>query len=177
MAQDSKAAMQMLLTALKMESTGKEFYGKAAAECRTPLGAEIFKTLREDEIVHAERISKIYEEIKGGKPFGEEWKTFKIEHKDVHQVFRELAYQHGPNVRASAGDIQALDVGIDLEQKSVTFYSAELKRSTDAFERAFLEELIGEERTHYTVLQDMKLYLEDPAAWFSEKERSGYDGA
>ena len=74
-------------------------------------------------------------------------------------------------------DIEALEVGVDFELKSIDFYKEHLERSEDPEEREFLGRMIKEERSHYKLLDDMKLYLKDPDLWFMEKERSGLDGA
>ena len=50
-------------------------------------------------------------------------------------------------------------------------------RPGDPLERKFSELMAEEERTHLSLLSDMKMYYEDPESWFMEKERSGLDGA
>jgi hypothetical protein len=37
--------------------------------------------------------------------------------------------------------------------------------------------MIKEEKSHYKILDEMKLYLKDPDLWFMEREKSGLDGA
>ena len=87
-----------------------------------------------------------------------------------------MAFAHGKNITANTSDLEALDMGIDLESRSITFYKENLTKAQDSLEREFIEEMIGEENSHHAVLSDMKLYLSDPAGWFFEHEHTGLDG-
>lgn len=171
------ASIKMLRTALDMEEKGRSFYEKALAQCKNNLGREIFSTLIEDEGIHIERIKTIYGNLTGGKPWNDDWQKLGEGHMDLKPFFRSLAEKRGCEIKAQTSDIDALKVGMDFEQKSVDFYQAELKRVTDKVEKLFLEKMVLEEKSHFAVLSDMRFYLEDPAAWYSEKERTGYDGA
>lgn len=169
--------LEMLGTALEMEGKGMLFYENAIATCSNALGREIFTTLRNDEILHVKRIKEIYAGLSGGAVFGEKWREFKVDHKNLQVLFRELAYRHGKNITATTGDLQAIDVGLDFELKSVSFYMDRLPKAVDPMERRFVDAMVQEERTHFDTLADLKFYLTDPEQWFAEKEHSGYDGA
>lgn len=169
-------SMAMLTTALEMESKGKEFYGKALKTSHNPLGQKIFTMLQKDEDVHIQRIQAIYTQLKGQHAWTDAWKTMTVGHEDLGKVFRELAAAHGQNIKADTGDLEALDVGIDFEFKSVRFYEDQLKVAEDRLEKEFIQHMIAEEKGHHTALSDMKHFLGDPAAWFREQERSAFDG-
>lgn len=168
--------MKMFSTALEMEEKGKTFYEKAKGTCHNKLGREIFRILMEDEIVHFDRIKTIYKSLKGARGWSEEWKAMKIEHKDLGQLFRGMALKHGKNIKAETTDLEALNIGIDFELRSITFYEDQLHKATDPKEKEFIKQMIGEERSHHSALADMKYYLTDPASWFIESERVGLDG-
>lgn len=168
--------MQMFSTALEMEEKGKAFYEKASSTCHDKLGQEIFRVLMEDELVHIERIKKIYNSLKGAQAWSDEWKTMKLVHEDLGEIFKQMAIQHGKNIKADTSDLEALDIGIDFEIRSISFYEEQLGKATDPHEKEFIERMIGEERTHYSTISDMKYYLTDPSAWFMEAERAGLDG-
>lgn len=173
----NERALRMLSIALEMENKGKAFYDKAIQNCGNALGREIFTTLMQDEVVHVDRIKAIYTTLEGGKAWNDAWTHFHADHGEIKPLFRELAVRHGANIKAETSDLEALDVGIDFERKAVEFYEQQLPLTTDAQEKRFVEKMIGEEKSHYAVLSDMKAYLTDPAAWFAERERTGYDGA
>jgi rubrerythrin len=167
----------MLSKALELEKKGTGFYDNAVSTCQNEVGREIFRMLMQDEIVHMDRIKRIYELLKAGGAWTDEWKSVKPDHKDLGVLFREMVSAHGKDITAKTSDIEALDVGIDLELRAISFYQGHLSEATDSLEREFLEQIITEEKGHHTALADMKLYLSDPASWFGEQEHPGLDGA
>jgi rubrerythrin len=167
----------MLSTALEMEKKGREYYDKAVSTCHDETGREIFRMLMNDEVIHVDRILKIYESLKAGKTWSDDWKSVEPDHKDLGVLFREMASAHGKDITAKTGDLEAIDVGIDLELRAIAFYEGHLSETTDALEREFLEHIIMEEKSHHAALSDLKLYLSDPSAWFIEQEHTGLDGA
>ena len=177
MAEQNQRALEMLKTALSMEEKGEDFYRKAMQDARDALGKGIFETLMRDEKVHYGRILKIYDKLKDESTWTDEWKSMDVGHKDVTELFREMAAKHGKTIEADPGELEALDVGIDFEYKTMKFYQDYLSEATDPLEKEFVEKMVEEERGHYTALKDMKHYMSDPAAWYQEMERGGLDGA
>ncbi len=177
MAEGSQKALEMLKTALTMEEEGEKFYRKAMASSKNDLGKKVFETLMKDERIHYGRILKIYNKLKDDHTWTEDWKTMEVGHKDVETLFREMAQEHGKTLEADPGELEALDVGIDFEYKTLKFYQDYLSQANDPLEKEFVEKMVAEERGHYTALKDVKQYMSDPAAWYQEMERSGLDGA
>jgi rubrerythrin len=170
-------AREMLSTALKMEEKGIAFYKKAASATQNKLGKDIFRTLMKEEDVHMLRIKKIYENIQGVNTWTDEWKSVHVDRKELKKLFRDMAKKYGEEISATADDIDAIDVGIELELKSVSFYEEQLGAAADQNEKEFLKQMILEEKSHHAILSDMKLYLTDPSSWFTEHEHHGLDGA
>lgn len=167
--------MELLKTAMEMEKKGKAFYDKAASTCKNSLGREIFAMLARDEVVHLERISKIYNSLETNAKWTDEWLKIKEAHAPINTMFKDLASKHHTATKADSSDLEALDVGIDLETKAVAFYEKQLGAATDPMEKRFAEKMIAEERSHRAVLVDTKAYLENPAAYFVEMEKPGFD--
>lgn len=177
MAADKDRAVRMLSAALDLEKKGRAFYEEAATSSGNALGREIFQMLMKDEVVHMGRIRKVYETLNAGEPWSDAWKEMTVEHRDLKVLFKEWTTKHDGAAEADAGDIEALDVGIDLEGRAVAFYEDHLAEAKEDTERAFIERMITEERYHYKALMDMKQYLSDPDAWFLESEHGSMDGA
>ncbi len=171
----NEQALDMLNTARAMEKKGHDFYGEAFKKTENQLGRDIFRMLMDDEMVHLERINRIFDALSAGR-WGGEWKAYQPGHGDLGQLFREMAERHGSSIHATTKDLDALDVGIDFEAKAVAFYEERLKRTTDQLEMEFLQAMIDEEKGHHQLLVDMKYYLESPDSWFQEKGRGGLDG-
>ena len=169
-------SLQMLSEALELEKKGEAFYKEAVSTCQNDLGREIFRMLMKEEGLHMDRILKIYNSLKEGQTWSEEWKSIKPGHKDLRVLFREMASEHGTKITTNASDLDALNMGIDLEWRSIAFYKKNLTNAQGSIERDFIEQMIGEENGHHAVLSDMKLYLADPTGWFFEHEHTGLDG-
>ena len=172
----SKRICNLLAKALDMERKGKAYYDRMARRCKNKQCRDIFKMLSGHEDVHTERIQKIYDSLSAGGEWCE-WEEPGKKHPELGQVFRAMAKKYGADVTANMSDIQALGLGVDFEAASVKFYRDNLKKAEDKAQKEFFKKMILEEREHHSALSDMKLYLENPSAWFQEKERSGLDGA
>ena len=169
-------AREMLATALAMEQVGRAFYEKAASDCSNNFGREMCLQLKDYEDVHVKRIKTIYESLEGGAEWPEDWAGMKPS-QDLGAVFMELAASYAKDITSNAGDLEILDVGLDLETKSINFYSSHLAEAEKDMEREFLEQMIVEEREHFRILSDLRQYYSDPAAWMMEKEHVSLDGA
>lgn len=172
---DSKA-LSMLAAALEKEKAGQQFYKQAAEKCVNPLGQEIFKTLMADEGSHIKRINEIFESLSKGRNWDLGWKEYKVENEDLAKLFRKRIETVGTRVEGDNSDIEALAIGVEMEQGAITFYEDQLKKAIDPVEKEFVDLMIKEERGHYSALKDLKMYLENPESWFEEKERGLLDG-
>lgn len=177
MTRQTERSQKMMATALEMETKGREFYEKAMKTCTNKVGREIFTRLRDDETVHQDRIQKIYASLREGQAWNDAWKKMPAGGASLNPLFRELARKEGSKIKGETSDIEALDIGITFETKSVEYYQDHLTGAQDPMEREFLEQMIIEEKSHYDLLVDMKYYLTDPDNWFAEKERIHVDGA
>ncbi len=91
-------SLEMLTTALDLEKKGKVFYEKAVSTCQNDLGREIFRMLMKEEIIHMDRILKIYESLRAGEAWSEDWRSIKPDHKDLRSLFKEMAAAHGKKI-------------------------------------------------------------------------------
>jgi len=172
----NEKALKMLETALGLEDQGGAYYHKAARECKNQFGREMFESLAKDESAHAERIKEIFAGLKGDRPWDRNWEKFKTSSDQLTTMFRDFVTTNKGNIKGDSSDIKALDVGIDMETKSISLYEAHLKVATDPIERAFTEQMVREEKKHHKLLSETRLYLTDPSAYYTEVEKSGFDG-
>lgn len=177
MADTIDRSLQMLAVALEKEEKGRDFYKGAVSKCANELGKDIFRKLMAEEGIHIKRVKDIYAALKGGKPWTDEWKAAGVADEKLQDLFRERMIKLGPKVKSSPGDIEALQIGLEMEQGAISFYLDHLEKTTDRLEREFVHQMVAEERTHYAALADVKQYLESPDSWFIEKEHHGLDGA
>lgn len=171
---DTNKSMELLQMALEMEKKGQAFYDEAARKCKNNLGREIFVTLSKDENIHLERVKMIYESLGSGQKWTDDWMKIK-ETAPVTALFEELAEKNDTSSEVTASDLDAFNVGIDLEQKSVALYERLRAGAVDPLEKKFAEKMVAEEKTHLKVLKDTKFYLTDPEAYFLEMEKAEFD--
>jgi len=169
-------SLQMLSEALELEKKGKAFYKEAISTCQNDLGREIFTMLMKEEGQHMDRILTIYNSLKQGQTWSEDWKSIMSDHKNLKPLFREMASKQRSKISVNTSDLDALDLGIYLETQSIAFYKKALLKAQDSIERDFIKQMIAEENSHHSILSDMKMYLADPTGWFFEHEHTGLDG-
>jgi len=177
MSEATQRSLEMLATALEKELKGRDFYQEAVAKCRNELGQDLFRKLSADEGVHVLRIREIYSALEGGKAWTGEWRAHRVESEDLKKLFAERMSKLGPKVTTEAGDLDALKIGMEMEQGAIKFYEAQLEKATEPLERDFIKLMIAEEHGHYAALADVRFYLENPESWFTEHERHVLDGA
>jgi rubrerythrin len=177
MSVNNDRVLKMLNTAREMEMKGHAFYREAVTKTENQLGRDVFQMLMQDETVHLKRIDSIFAELAAGRDWSNEWKTFQPGRAELGELFGEMAVKYGKSIHASTKDLEALDVGIDFEAKSILFYQTQLPLAIEPLEKEFLELMVAEEKTHHRLLGDMKLFLSAPDSYFQEKNRSILDGA
>jgi len=169
------ALLEMLVAALDMEQKGRAFYDEAAAGCTSKLGKEIFLHLAADEVVHLERLKRIFASLKEREAWTEDWATLTTSHEDFSEFYHTLLKKHEKDVTPASSELNALTVGIDLERKTAAYYEEHLVHAKDEKVRTFLKRMIAEERGHLAALSDLKLYLTDPEEWSFEMEHRDPD--
>ncbi|MBI5251321.1 MAG: ferritin family protein [Desulfomonile tiedjei] len=177
MADGDDRSLRMVAAALEKEEKGRDFYKDASEKCSNELGRELFHTLMIEEGIHIKRIKQIYESLRGGGAWTEEWRSFKGINESLQSVVRERINKLGPKVQSVGGDLDAVEIGLQMEQSAINFYEEELPKASGAVEKEFIKKMIAEEHAHFASLADLKLYLTNPLSWFTEKESPSLDGA
>lgn len=167
--------LQDLQVAVQMEKDGKQFYEQAAQKAKDDGTKEIFKYLAQGEVYHIKRIQEIYNALDKDPHWQESMCEFSPPKEDP-KIF-SAALAKGNMAAGDADDLKALEIGMQMESKSIEFYQRLAKQAQDPLERRFLLSLINEERGHYNFLADYRNFLVDPADWYYVKEMGHVDGA
>jgi len=152
----------------QMEIDGKAYYLALAKKSPNKRGQELFCILAAEEDQHRADFRRIYEAIAGGRPIPPE-ALAAHETSRVKTVFCQSAENLEKDIQAPASEIEAIDVAIQAEQKSIDFYQGELKTASTAALRHFFEQVIREERSHQETLRDYRAYILDPDGWLVSK--------
>jgi rubrerythrin len=166
-----------MCAAVDIKEKMKQLYAESATKCSDELGNETFRMLENMERDQIERLRQIYADLMKGESDVDSCRFYDFDTNDRSAVLRRISRERKLVSKACLNDIAAIEGGLDLENKSIDFFSGLLKKASNVVEREFLNHLIAEERSHYIMLADLKFYYIDPEHWFMEKNRTGLDGA
>ena len=168
--------MASIELALTNEETEMKFYEHEAARSKNAMAKAMFETLACDEKEHMTRIGTLHRKLVSSGSWPE---TVKVEvaGTNIKSVLEGLVVDAGSAADHDDDDMRAVERAIGFETKGEKFY-ADLARVCDnPKEQELFSFLSGIEREHRLSLTDTLQYLEDPATWLAQRERSGLDGA
>jgi rubrerythrin len=166
-----------MCAAVDIKEKMKQLYAEAAGKCSDELGTETFRMLEKMEAEHLDRLRNIYADLVKGETGFDSCRFYDFDTVDRRAVMKRIARERKLVSKACLDDVAAIESGIELENKSIEFFSGRLKSASSSVEREFLNHMIAEERSHYILLADLKFYYIDPEHWFMEKGRTDLDGA
>ena len=175
MESEQDKTLEVLKTAVQMEIDGKEYYLKASQKSSNELGKRLLSSLAAEEDVHRQRFEEIYDAIRNKKA----WPVTGFQPdggRRLRTIFARVTEEMDANVKAPDTELDAVQMAMDMENKTYDFYQNRGKDATHDAERDFYETVAAEEREHHLVLLDYYEYLKDPAGWFVTKEHPSLDG-
>ncbi len=167
--------LEALQIAIQMEIDGKEYYLKASKESSNELGKKLLQSLAAEEDIHRQKFEEIYDTIRSKKV----WPVFEFRsdgEKRLRTIFAKATGEIGSKVKALATELDAIQVAINMENKSYDLYKSRSQTATFDAERDYYESLAAQERGHHLILVDYYEYLSNPAAWFVKREHPSLDG-
>ena len=170
MTNEQQATTQALTQAMQMEIDGKEFYLTQSRGSTNIIGKKLFNQLAEEEDMHLKRFEKIFKSISSKKG----WPDISIiPHKgDIETLFAEATTRS----EYSFTELDAVLTGMRMENKTREFYLNHSENTTFTGEKEFYLALAKEERVHHALLLDYYEYMQDPAQYFTFKEKHSLDG-
>ncbi len=172
---NDKERLNALETALGNEMKEREFYLRNADRTQNPLGKAMFRRIAEDELEHYRRLKELHEKwaVEGKWP---ETVPLVVNTTNVRDILVSTLKTIDPSAPTDAGDLEAVKIAADFEDKGVRLYRQLAAASADRRERDFFELLAMIEYEHFLSLRDAKEYFENPAAWFTKIEHPMMDG-
>ena len=159
----TQAAMDALKQAIELESKGHKFYLKAAERVTDPKGAEMFRSLADDEVLHEDILNRQLESLTGGKG----WVL--PENVQVEADLETPLFPEGKAiekaVQSDAGEMNALLFAIGIENDSFNLYREQAKTAQDPTAKQIYEYLVDAERTHFNLLMLNYEHLSTTGHW------------
>ena len=174
--EEGPKVMEILQEAIQMEVDGKEFYQRAGRESGNELAKKLFQALAAEENDHCKKFEEIYEVLKKGRGWPDVKPPSGTKNR-LKSIFAKATKELGTGVKVAGDEIEAIKVGMDMENKSYAFYQARSAEATYPIEKEFYLAVAAEERGHYLALVDSYEYLSDPVGWFVRTEHPSLNGA
>jgi len=172
--QEALAALEM---AIQMEIEGDAFYTKAANQVTWPEGKETLLDLAKDEQEHI----RILKEEHAALLAGNDWLK-------ADQVAPSLAkgkslpvFEKNDAVIAGMVDdradaLEVIDVAIQNEYKSHTFYAEQAAKAVNPEAKSVFTWLVKEEKAHQAILTDYAKYIGAHEQWLFDHDRPILEG-
>jgi len=162
----SKQVEKVIIDAIKLEIEGKAFFIRAADVTHNELGKKMFLKLADEEVKHLETFSRLFSSVIKDK----DWKKYirKEELEGKSEVIEELALRMR---RAEGkGEVEALRIGMELEQKAIEFFERSAQESDDPTAVEIFRKISEEERYHYDLLQAQHDSVTRSGFWLDSAE-------
>lgn len=172
---EADKTLKALQFAIQMEIDGKDYYLKASQESGNELGRRLMQSLAAEEDIHRQKFTEIYHTIQSKQA----WPVTDFQPnrgQRLRTLFAEASKQIGASVVALDTELAAVKTAMAMENRSHDFYQNQSQKTVYPAERDFYQMIAGEERKHHLILLDYYQYLQDPAAWFVNKEHPSLDG-
>jgi rubrerythrin len=171
-----KRRFEALDGAIKFEEDGRAFFLEASERTGEKFGKSIFRSLADAELDHIERIKEIYDSLSRTGEWPDTPALFSPK-RTAKTIFEEALAEIDRNVKPTTGELDAVGLGIQYEEKGLRMYQGLSDEASHPLEQKFYTQLGYEERGHMLLLKDIEAYYADPVHWFSEKEKLHWDGA
>lgn len=149
------SASEVVTMAVQIEKNGLEFYSKMAKKAQTEKSKELFKFLAAEEVRHAATFQKMLNSLKQLELTASEEEEYNnyLGALTSSRVFnREV---NTDEIVKNLDDATAIDLAIEAEKDSILFYYELMEQAMNE-DRAAIEKVIKEEKSHYAMLMRMK---------------------
>lgn len=172
MSTDAVEHLAVLKDAILMELEGKNFFERAVDTVQNQRSKDTFSSLVQQEVKHIEVLSREYERLSSG----DSWLSL-YEASRKGQAVPQLSVFKDPRLkriklRQEAGELEVLALGIEVEKKSIEYYSAALKGTDDPKAKEIYRWLVGEESGHLTILSAEHDYRRRSGYYYDNQEFS-----
>jgi len=158
---------RILSTGMEKERAAHDFYVEAADKTENNLGRKMFQRLAEEETKHQELLQSWSAE--GACPA-------EADVGSLDPDFIKKGRQEGTQaIQPETGDLEALEVGRNMERQAIEFYETSARQADDEASRDLLLRLKAEEDKHLALLTDLQEYMKDPNLWSVREGKAHFD--
>jgi rubrerythrin len=161
---------EVVRAAVQLERDGRKMYLDMAQKASNAMTRRMFESLADDETLHIEWIENLEP---GAKSAGE---ANRDTYRRLSHIFADVSETEKEKAASAEKDLEAIDLAVDMEEKSRVAYTEWAKESGDEEVQRLCTILADVERFHREVLENSKEYFQKPGDWFMQEERWMFDG-
>ena len=148
--------------AMKVEKEGEAYYREMSQQANNPGLKRIFTMLADEEVKHY----NVFRNMMRKEDINVEELNLITDTKTIFQTLSEQK----DKVSFDKDQIQFYKDAIAREEKSHDFYADKAKELDDEKEKAIFLQIADEEIKHKKVLEEIVIFLEEPADWVASAE-------
>lgn len=164
---EKKQLQDLVKQAIRLEIDGRKFFNHAAEITHHDLGKKMFQRLAQEEVKHLNIFGKLF----GSMVKEQDWKEYvKKEEKlsEKSALIEELASRMKKT--EAKGEVEALKVGMELEQNAVEMFKKASEGVDDAKIKEIFDKICDEERFHFDLLQAQYDSVTGSGFWLDSSE-------
>jgi len=163
----SEKLCQILQTGARKESDAHDFYLRAADGTDHPLGKRMFERLADEEAKHEQLLQSWADH--GACPADAGFP------ETDPDILKRAQARIDRVVKPGAADVEAIQIGQEMERKAIAFYQEGADAAEDGESRKLLLRLKAEEDKHLALLADLYEYMRNPNLWSIADEHHHFD--
>jgi rubrerythrin len=162
----SKEVENAIREAIKLEINGRKFFNHAAEVTNHEKGKKMFRFLADEEVKHLETFGNLFSQILKG----EDWKKY-VRSEDIRgEAPLVLKLKESMKKEEGKGEVEALRIGMELEQNAVQFFQSAASETDDPPAKKIFREICEEEKFHYDLLQSQYDSVTKSGFWLGSAE-------
>ncbi len=161
----SNTALTALNQAIELEIEGQRFYLKAAERTSNPKGAEMFRSLAGDEVIHERILRRQLEALGEGKGWILPEGVAEVTSDLTAPLFPEGEEAFQKAVRPDDSELDALLFALQIENESFNLYRKLAQTTDDPNGKRMYEYLADAERGHFEQLMLNYEHLSAAGSW------------
>ena len=164
---ETNAALTALNQAIELEVKGQRFYLEAAECVTNPKGAEMFRSLADDEVIHERILRRQLDALTRGEGWVLPEGVAEVTANLAALVFPQSEKVCGEALRPDESDLDALLFGLQIENESFNLYRDLAQTTDDPNGKRMYEYLADVERGHFERLMLNYEHLSTVGSWSS----------
>lgn len=152
--------------AIRLEIDGRKFFNHAAEVTQHERGKKMFTFLAQEEVKHLETFADLFSRILKQ----ENWREYVQAEDNRGEASLIAKLRDGMRREEGKGEVEALRIGMELEQNAIRFFENAARESDDPIAKKIFREISEEEKFHFDLLQAQFDSVTKSGFWLSGAE-------